>query len=805
MAIDRDRLRQLSVEPAARQTGIGALPRSIHKIPGLREWVTLESVALVPVPVKRGDTWRIVYLLAVPTKLEDGSAGWIAPWGSVEWSWPQQRVIQKIDLRQQPTTAKLRSSHSISAQPSDATVKLDSSSRTLRENALFGTLDTILTTPGNDNSDLALLAGHYAGLLPTAIYPYYHALIPESIEWLRPNAQMPISPSLQQQRQPTNFLKNVPQDQAVVSPETTTPSLSSQSKYSPDLMEQMGPWLRQSIALANVNSLTKVVAQLQALDIRRRQPGFRLAFVGEFSRGKSTLVNRLFERSLLPIGDTPTTATLTSIVSGYEERMEVQWSQDHKEMRSLDEASWQDLLAANQNNSDLEVVARVRITLDDEWLQTLDLEIIDTPGAGDLSERRAALVFDLLSQCDAAVLVISATLPFSLTEAAFLEEKVIGHHIPRVLVAVSKLDTVAIAKREDVMRVVQQRVNQIQSGIPVLPIHPIAPDTSEEETLEVLRSQIETMVTRDDRRVWRGRQLAMQLTDQLNLLIQIDEEALITARMNATERQQALQKAQAQTQKAALHWDNIQLELDRRRLQHDQALRQKILDAKTELLDLLTYELHKAPDPKTWWERDLPFRLRRELAAYGRKSENFVFTSLTQDFEWLQREAAQTFGTQMTTNVTHSQPNPEIAPDFNQVPLTDVRRFRWLARIGSSLAMVGGYLLGGPAGIAAGVGTGILGEHLLNKQLDEQRHLMTQELQQALDRAIDEYCIRVSERLHQLYCQLTENIKQEQMTWKAARQVALNREDSSDEAQWQQMIQEAKELREKILAALKQP
>lgn len=51
------------------------------------------------------------------------------------------------------------------------------------------------------------------------------------------------------------------------------------------------------------------------------------------------------------------------------------------------------------------------------WLQALDAElIIDTPGVEDLSERRAAFTFDVLSQRDAVVLLTNATIPFSRTE-----------------------------------------------------------------------------------------------------------------------------------------------------------------------------------------------------------------------------------------------------------------------------------------------------------------------------------------------------------------------------------------------------
>ena len=54
----------------------------------------------------------------------------------------------------------------------------------------------------------------------------------------------------------------------------------------------------------------ELAAQLDALERDRGRSRFTVAVVGEFSRGKSTLINRLLGRSVLPVGNMPTTAML---------------------------------------------------------------------------------------------------------------------------------------------------------------------------------------------------------------------------------------------------------------------------------------------------------------------------------------------------------------------------------------------------------------------------------------------------------------------------------------------------------------
>jgi GTP-binding protein EngB required for normal cell division len=770
MSIDKELLKQLSAKVPVEPDGIEGLVRGIHRKPGLREWVTLESVALVPVPVKRGDSWVIISLLAVPKPLEAGATGWFAPWGAVEWTYPEMKVAQMIDLRLREDTAALRTRETISD------VKLSPKERSHLEKALFGALEQLLSNPPEDNKVFATLTEYYAKLLPEAIYPYYWTLIPESKEWLDDDLTQ----------------SAVTQDLPVLE----TPN---------NLSDRLGSWLYQCQILAKSSEIPEIIVELQAIDARLRLPGFRLAFVGEFSRGKSTLLNRLLERDILPIGVLPTTATMIAINAGAEDRMLVTSGEHSQEMRSLTEASWQDLLATNDTGHDQEVLAQVRVTLAHHWLQTLDAELIDTPGAADLNTHRAALVFDLLSQCDAAVLVISATLPFSMTEAAFLEQEVIGRHIPRILVVVSKLDSIAQAERAEVMTVIKERVAKVSPAIPVVSTHPVDEQTAESEALEAIRSHIAAMVAQGDRQAWRSQKVAGELIDVLGNLIDVGKTAIASAKISAAEREQRVQKAKAAIRTAGLEWERIHLELDQRRIQHAQTLRQNIFNAKAELLEALLLELTKTPNPHSWWELDLPFYLRRELITLGRKAEDFLLKATAQDFQWLQSEVSRTFSTQIKQSTNHVPAISGVNADLRELEISPIQHYRLLTRIGSGVALIGSYLIGGPVAVAISVslGAGLLSDHILTNKIEEQRQMIEKELERAVDKAFDEYCNRVSERLKQLYQQLADDIKREQVIWLSAQIAAIKASSSElEQKPWQQMIDQASALKQQIFTAV---
>jgi hypothetical protein len=131
---------------------------------------------------------------------------------------------------------------------------------------------------------------------------------------------------------------------------------------------------------------------------------------------------------VLPTGVLPTTQALTSQshAAKAKERIEIVSPQGGTEVRPLVEASWSDLRAFGDDGSSTEISATVRVRVDYQWLKSLDADIIDTPGLGDLCAQRTAAVEDFLYRCDAVVLVVSAKSPFGITERTFLRDQVLA-------------------------------------------------------------------------------------------------------------------------------------------------------------------------------------------------------------------------------------------------------------------------------------------------------------------------------------------------------------------------------------------
>ncbi|MEA5480467.1 dynamin family protein [Pseudanabaena galeata UHCC 0370] len=588
-----------------------------------------------------------------------------------------------------------------------------------------------------------------------------------------------------------------------LNPQQVNDSLHFASEEIINVDEYIESWIKNCLSLAETISCDDVITKLTELDVRWQLPGFRLAFVGEFSRGKSTLINRLLGRDLLPIGARPTTGTLISIVAGETEKMEICPPDKGWEVREMEESSWTDLLASEQNETDQEKLTRVRLTLDHPWLKAIDVELIDTPGAGDLNSNRTALLSDLLSRCDAAVILVSATLPFSITEASFLDQEVLSRHIPNVLVAVSKLDTVPQEQKAELFNVIRERVMAISTKISIIPIHPLDVDASEVDALETVKTQIEAIVEKGERKIWRSWKVANQLVDYLNHIAELSETAIKAAHMSAMEKEQALRQLEQEKAISELHWEDIRLNIDRRRLQHSQRLRQKVLQAKDEIIEIYSFDLKKSKDLKSWWESDLPFKLRRELLSLGNKLGEEMLSELSQDFEWVQNEVSRRYSRQISRNSSNvpSTVKPELY--LNQIQLTDIRNYAILTKLASSATTVCGYIFGGPTGAVISALAWGLSEQFIHQKTDEQRRRLSEELILNLDRIADEYYNQISQRLKELYNHLIEEMRQEEKVWQSAWDLTLRKSaNTQDTSCYSDLIKQVVALKQEIYSAL---
>ena len=188
-------------------------------------------------------------------------------------------------------------------------------------------------------------------------------------------------------------------------------------------------------------------------DLRRRLGEQRLhvAILGQFKRGKSTVLNALLGESLLPTAVVPVTAIPTHVQAGATPRVAISFRGDRRPAAEFTATRAADLeehihrFVAEEANCDNRLdVAMVQVFLPAPMLSK-GIVLIDTPGIGSTLRHNTETTLGFLPQCDVALFVVSVDPPMTQAESEFLAT-VLGH-VPHLAFVLNKIDQLEAHER----------------------------------------------------------------------------------------------------------------------------------------------------------------------------------------------------------------------------------------------------------------------------------------------------------------------------------------------------------------------
>jgi predicted GTPase len=169
---------------------------------------------------------------------------------------------------------------------------------------------------------------------------------------------------------------------------------------------------------------------------------FYVACVGQFKRGKSTLINALIEQPLLPTGFIPVTAIPTVIrfgekVSARIRTREGAWQNIH--ISDLKEYVTEELNPENQKG-----VQGAEVFVQSQLLSA-GMCIVDTPGLGSVFSGNTAATQAFIPHIDAAMVVVGADPPLAGEELTLVEA--VGQQVHELILVLNKADRTTDAER----------------------------------------------------------------------------------------------------------------------------------------------------------------------------------------------------------------------------------------------------------------------------------------------------------------------------------------------------------------------
>lgn len=552
------------------------------------------------------------------------------------------------------------------------------------------------------------------------------------------------------------------------------------------------------------HGLKSFAAEIKALQSEVERRLFTVAVVGEFSKGKSSFINNLFGRNILPVSNLPTTAMLTRIRYNAKEAIVViNPKAKGKKTLPLEEKSW-DGLVADMNGNDPTGVAFVG--LNSKWLQG-GLEIIDTPGAGDLEQKRAALIGDALRGSDGAIITVSAEAAMSMSEKLFIEERLISKKTPFMMLIVTKLDLIPKNQRADVIRFIKEKLKTWEMDIPVFVPADIEMNTDEFNDIvgmDKVKATINSWITNPDREKLTKEWIVLKMLSVLTSAHAFLQEQALLMQADDFARAQMVTQKKEMLSKARSEWERLRTKMEERSKECYDLMLSKADEYKQTMTERLEYELSHTANPQRWWKEDYPYRTKVEMTNMATAIENVISRKIAEDARWFNSVLEKTFKTHVLFT-PESVANKEVFTEFkvnnNNVKVEDLTKGRVASRIGVAVLSIASYCVCASAGIppiigSTGIGTGgsIVSEGIFKKKLEEQKENLRAAIRANVPMIIGNATAYSEGRIKNLYNDIINEAKKQEEKWNSTQDEAIKASTAPKDEAKQQKIEDALEM-----------
>jgi len=207
-------------------------------------------------------------------------------------------------------------------------------------------------------------------------------------------------------------------------------------------------------------SIVSLNRQIEACDkLLVQNPPIDVAILGQFKAGKSSFINSLIGKSILPVGVTPVTTVITRLQYGERAQAAVRYFDGRTSEIGINHI--EAFTSEAENPSNKKNVEFVDIELP-SLRAYAGLRLVDTPGLGSVFKCHVETSENWLPQVGTAILAVSSDRPLSVDDVQLIREMV--QHTPNIVILLTKADLLSSEQQNEVIeffeRTIQRELNR---------------------------------------------------------------------------------------------------------------------------------------------------------------------------------------------------------------------------------------------------------------------------------------------------------------------------------------------------------
>jgi GTP-binding protein EngB required for normal cell division len=200
-------------------------------------------------------------------------------------------------------------------------------------------------------------------------------------------------------------------------------------------------------------------------EILQESDMINVALVGRFKSGKSSFINSIIGRNIMPVAVLPLTSVITYVRYGPMDKAEVRFLDGKTKDIAFNELA--DFVTEERNPKNVKQVFRVDLELSC-LREYAGVQFVDTPGFGSVYIHNTLTSREWLPRVGIAFLVVSSGHPFSEEDILLLKE--LDTYTCEIVILLSKADLVSSKEAGEVTDFIQNQVRQhLNKDLRILP------------------------------------------------------------------------------------------------------------------------------------------------------------------------------------------------------------------------------------------------------------------------------------------------------------------------------------------------